>query len=245
MSTTVYPGTTTKISCTDAPTGLAGTLKWQLKQGTTVIQARNASGVEEDPAGSGIYLVQVTWPTTTGRYRFIADTGTITPDTVLEEEIIVSYSRVDVPASDGPAYTTPDALRAALSVDDTVLTDEAADLLIVEAEDWIDSLLGGWPVDDTTGRKIDQDDVLAWQWEKLTRAATKAAAALYTTPTLLTSRQYRREKGPDFEVEDPLGGGALTPAITLLNASGLRRLAGRATAGTRCVPRERGFKGYP
>ena len=114
MSTTVYPGTTTKISCTDAPTGLAGTLKWQLKQGTTVIQTRNASNVEEDPAGSGIYLVQVTWPTTTGRYRFIADTGTITPDTVAEEEIIVSYSRPDVPATDGPAYTTPDALRAAL-----------------------------------------------------------------------------------------------------------------------------------
>ena len=105
MSTTVYPGTTTKISCTDAPTGLTGTLKWQLKQDTTVIQARNATGVEEDPAGSGIYLIEVTWPTTTGRYRFIADTGTITPDTVLEEEIIVSYSRVDVPASDGPAYT--------------------------------------------------------------------------------------------------------------------------------------------
>ena len=64
---------------------------------------------------------------------------------------------------------------------------------------------------------------------------------MYHDPTLLTVRRYRREKGPDFEVEDPLGGGALTPAVALLNASGLRRLAGRAVAGTRCVPRERRF----
>jgi len=141
-----------------------------------------------------------------------------------------------------PYYTTAAALRTALGVSSGTLSDGAATTIITQAEDWIDNLLGGWYPDETTGRKIDQDDVLAWQWEKLTRAATKAAAALYATPTLLTVRQYRREKGPDFEVEDPLGGGALTPAIVLLNASGLRRLAGRAVAGRRCVPRERGFQ---
>lgn len=30
MSTTVYPGTTSAVSFTDAPTGLVGTFGWQL-----------------------------------------------------------------------------------------------------------------------------------------------------------------------------------------------------------------------
>ena len=141
-----------------------------------------------------------------------------------------------------PVYTTAALLRTELDVDSTTLPDEAAEKLIVDAEDWIDSMLGGWPVDDTTGRKIDQDDILAWQWEKLTRATTQVAAAIYNAPTLLTTSRYRKESGPDFSVEDPIGGGALAPAITLLNASGLRRLTGRAVAGRRTYPRERHFQ---
>ena len=143
-----------------------------------------------------------------------------------------------------PYYCTAAELRTYLNVSSGTLSDSAAIVLIQDAEDWIDTLLGGWPVDETTGRKILQADVLAWQWAKLGRATIKTAGAVYHDPTLLTVRRYRREKGPDFEVEDPLGGGALTPAVALLNASGLRRLAGRAVAGTRCVPRERGFLGY-
>lgn len=141
-----------------------------------------------------------------------------------------------------PYYCTATELRTYLGVSSGTLGDAAAIVLIQDAEDWIDTLLGGWPVDETTGRKILQADVLAWQWTKLGRATVKTAGAVYHDPTLLTVRRYRREKGPDFEVEDPLGGGALTPAVALLNASGLRRLTGRATAGTRCVPRERGFQ---
>ena len=141
-----------------------------------------------------------------------------------------------------PFYCTATELRTYLGVSSGTLGDAAAIVLIQDAEDWIDTLLGGWPVDETTGRKILQADVLAWQWTKLGRATVKTAGAVYHDPTLLTVRRYRREKGPDFEVEDPLGGGALTPAVALLNASGLRRLTGRATAGTRCVPRERGFQ---
>lgn len=141
-----------------------------------------------------------------------------------------------------PVYCTAAELRDYLDVDDSILSDLAAIVLIQDAEDWIDNLLGGWYPDETTGRKILEADVLAWQWGKLTRATTLVAAALYNAPALLTVRQYRREKGPDFEVEDPLGGGALAPAITLLNASGLRRLTGRAVAGRRTYPRERHFQ---
>lgn len=141
-----------------------------------------------------------------------------------------------------PVYCTAAELRDYLDVDDSILSDLAAIVLIQDAEDWIDTRLGGWPVDETTGRKIVQADVLAWQWAKLGRATIKTAGAAYHDPTLLTVRRYRREKGPDFEVEDPLGGGALAPAITLLNASGLRRLTGRAVAGRRTYPRERHFQ---
>ena len=222
MSTTVYPGTTSAVSFTDAPTGLVGTFGWQLLNAAgTVIQARVTTSVTETPSGSGIYRVSVTWPTT---------------------EIIVSYSRPDVPATDGPAYSTPTAVRAVLGVNSTTLPDATADALIVQAEDWIDSMLGSWYPDESTGRKILQADVLAWQWGKLTRAAALVAAALYSTPTLLTAAQYRKQAGPDFSVEDPQGGGALAPALTLLNASGLRRLTGRAVAGRRPVSRDRHFQ---
>ena len=132
-----------------------------------------------------------------------------------------------------PYYATAAELRTYLNVSSGTLSDSAAIVLIQDAEDWIDSLLGGWPVDETTGRKILQADVLAWQWSKLNRATIKAAGALYNTPALFTQSRYRKESGPDFSVEDPQGGGPLAPAVTLLNASGLRRLTGRATAGSR------------
>ena len=141
-----------------------------------------------------------------------------------------------------PYYTTATALRTALGVSSGTLSDDAATTIITQAEDWIDNLLGGWYPDETTGRKILEADVLAWQWGKLTRAAALVAAALYNTPTLLTAAQYRKQAGPDFSVEDPQGGGALAPAITLLNASGLRRLTGRAVAGRRPVSRDRHFQ---
>ena len=141
-----------------------------------------------------------------------------------------------------PYYITAAALRTALGVNSTTLPDATADALIVQAEDWVDDLLGAWYPDETTGRKILQADVLAWQWEKLGRATITAASALYNTPTLLTAAQYRKQSGPDFSVEDPQGGGPLAPAVTLLNASGLRKLTGRAVAGRRPVSRDRHFQ---
>ena len=132
-----------------------------------------------------------------------------------------------------PYYATAAELRTYLNVSSGTLSDSAAIVLIQDAEDWIDTLLGSRPVDETTGRKILQADVLAWQWSKLNRATIKAAGALYNTPALFTQSRYRKESGPDVSVEDPQGGGPLAPAVTLLNASGLRRLTGRATAGSR------------
>ena len=132
-------------------------------------------------------------------------------------------------------YATASELRTELGVNDTTLPDAAAEALILEAEDFTDNLLGGWPIDETSGRKIVEAQVEVWQWSKLKRAVLLLAVELYGTPTLLQRPRYRREKGPDFEFEDPLGGGILSRYMAVLNDSGLRRSAGRAVAG-RCAP---------
>lgn len=131
-------------------------------------------------------------------------------------------------------YATANALRSQLGVTVDAMGDTAAEALILEAEDFTDRQLGGWPIDETTGRKIVEADVEAWQWSKLNRAVLLLAAELYATPTLLTRARYRREKGPDFEFEDPIStGGILSRYNGLLDDSGLRRLGGRATARVR------------
>jgi hypothetical protein len=67
-----------------------------------------------------------------------------------------------------PIYTTEAALETELGVD---LPTATAVGLIQDAEDLIDRALGGWPPDETTGRKIAQGDVEAWQCAR-TAAAT-------------------------------------------------------------------------
>ena len=136
-------------------------------------------------------------------------------------------------------YATGAQLRSALGLSPDTLADARAETLILEAEDFTDSLLGGWPIDETTGRKIEQAHVEAWQWDKLNRAVLLLAAELYASPDVLRRARYRREKGPDFEFEDPLGGGVLSRYMAVLNDSGLRRSAGRATAGCRPAARQR------
>ena len=140
-------------------------------------------------------------------------------------------------------YATAAELRTELGVNSTTLPDAAANALILEAEDFTDALLGGWPIDETSGRKIVEDQVEAWQWSKLKRAVLLLAVELYSTPTLLQRPRYRREKGPDFEFEDPLGGGVLSRYMAVLNDSGLRMLGGRATHG-RCAPARQRYRDF-
>ena len=140
-------------------------------------------------------------------------------------------------------YATASELRTELGVNNTVLPDAAAEKLILEAEGFTDGLLGGWPIDETTGRKIEQSDVEAWQWAKLKRAVLLLAVELYASPDVLRRARYRREKGPDFEFEDPLGGGVLSRYMAVLNDSGLRMLGGRATHG-RCAPARQRYRDF-
>jgi hypothetical protein len=100
---------------------------------------------------------------------------------------------------------------------------------ILDAEEMIDGMLGAWWPDETTGRKIVEGRVMPYQWDKLDRATAKLAARIYRDPQLLTRRDYETIKGPDFERTGGRGAVAVDGSIlALLDASGLRRLTGRA-----------------
>jgi len=121
-------------------------------------------------------------------------------------------------------------LQDYLGVDDTVLTDVAAEEIIEQVEDLIDSLLGFRAAYADTGRCIAEANVYAWQWAQLERAALLGAKNIYTYPELQQSFFADTEKSPDFSRSGI--GKAKTPANVIgqaammaLNASGLRRLA--------------------
>jgi hypothetical protein len=128
-----------------------------------------------------------------------------------------------------PYYTTPDQVRTAAGVDSSTLSDGQANALILDAEDVVDALLGAWPVNYQTGRKIRQAQVLSWQWDRLSRATAKVAAKLYENPKLLEGQRYQRVSGPDFSYAGPLGHVLGEHVVTILNQSQLRRLTTRAT----------------
>lgn len=130
-----------------------------------------------------------------------------------------------------PYYTTAADLQTALGVTSEVLSDAQATVFIEDAEDVIDELLGGYPIDETTGRKIVEANVDAHRFAKLKRATTKLAALLYQNPDLVSNRQWMREKGPDFEFEGPLSGVIAKTVLIPLNQSGLRRVLGHARTG--------------
>jgi hypothetical protein len=213
------------------PTGLTGTLGVRIVDppaGTTVA-ARTTAGIVEQVAGSGVYGVVLTAPGV-GEYAVVWDTGGGTP-VFASEELLVSAGPPSVAPNPGPSYTTPDALRAELVVDSTVLPDARAVVIIENAEDLVDEELGVWPVDSVTGRKILQSYCEAWQWTKLGRATTKLAARLYNDPKIV-DQAYRKLSGPDFAHEDPLGSVLGDDVAALLTQSGLRRLTTQINQGS-------------
>lgn len=123
-------------------------------------------------------------------------------------------------------------LRAQLGLDATAIPDARAVLLLGDASDLVDAMLGVWCVDTVTGRKIVQADVEDWQWTKLARASVLLAAELHRDPRLLSGQQYSSVSGPDFSFSGPLGGRIGAQFAALLNDTGLRRLGTRATGGT-------------
>lgn len=221
---------------------------WELRDsdGDLVVAADEActllhpDGTTTNPAvtspSTGVYTALVT-PSNAGVYTYrVVLTLSDGSQAVNVGEFRVDASPLTTPAAATTTYTTPTLLRAELDIDPDQLSDADATRVIQAAEDHIDVLLGGRCPDSGTGRKVLEADVEAWQWAKLRRATVLLAALMHSTPDLLTQRQFRRVKGPDFEVEDPMSGATPQTVLGPLNASGLRVLSGRALPGGRSAP---------
>lgn len=134
-----------------------------------------------------------------------------------------------------PYYTTADDLRTLLGVDESTLSDASALELILDAEDMIDEYLGGRGIDTTTGRKVIETDVEAWQWDKLARATLKLAAKIYENDSLLDGAEWDSVSGPDYSFSGRITSGLEAIAgpqiLAILNQSGLREMTGKAASG--------------
>lgn len=123
-----------------------------------------------------------------------------------------------------PVYTTADDVRTVLGVSEDAFDDDAAEALILTAEDITDDLLGAWTIDDASGRKIVEADVDDWQFEKLGRFVAQLTAKLYLNPSLVNGVQWTSESGPDFSHSGPVGSPVGAGLMSILNQTGLRRL---------------------
>lgn len=131
-------------------------------------------------------------------------------------------------------YATPEDLRDFLGLDSGALDDAAAEVVLEDAEDAIDRLIGAAGVDTVTGRKVTLAGVQAWRVAKLKRATLTIARVLHADPSALQSRPGQNVKGPDFEVStsvvasvSPAGTEALRRAAALLDTAYFRRLTVR------------------
>lgn len=227
----VQPGASFAAVFNFGTTGLTGSLGFEIVEPDgDIVAARTGVGIVENPAGSGVYMLTADAPTVSGYYSVVIDDGV---GTYLTEEMAVAGAGVaTITPPLGGHYTTPTAVRVALGVAEDALSDEAAYVLIEDAEDILDHLLGGWPIDPTTGRKIVQAEVEDWQWVKLMRAATKLTGLLFENPDLVKSDRWQSESGPDFSFSGPIGGQIKRSVLLPLDQSELRRLGGRARSGS-------------
>lgn len=225
------PSTSVEVSASGFPSGLTGTIGVRVTDGAGgTTQARKTTGISEYPASSGIYITTLTAPATAGQYQVIWDTGGASPQFAADDLIVVTDELVDVLPSgtDTTTYTTPARVRSYLGYTTQQLSDDAATEIILEAEDAVDGLLGGWVPNASTGRKIKEGDVEGWQWIKLRRATTILAGKIVLDPDLIGGQQWRSIQGPDFSFSGPLSGRIPSRVVDLLTDSGLRRLTGYA-----------------
>lgn len=196
-------------------------------ENTPVLLLNSASAVLDAAAGTATYQWGVSDLAVAGdivAWCVVTKSGGRKQTTPTVRFAIVDHDAADLAGY----YTTPNRVRDEFDVDDETLDDTRAARLIRDASDLVDQLLGSYLPDATTGRKILQADVEAWQWDLLVRAATKLAAQLHTDPRGFDQQRWRSVRGPDFAFSDPLGSATSRVALQLLNQSGLRRLSGHA-----------------
>lgn len=128
-----------------------------------------------------------------------------------------------MPITPTPTYIDAADLTADPSIPDS-LDDAVAENLIVTAEDFVDAYLGDRTINTTTGRKVDEDDdeVAAWQWEKLQRATLALAVRFYKDPDLVKGRQWTTERVADVSLSGPIATAVLgEDVVNILDQSDL------------------------
>lgn len=215
------PGATFTAALEGAPTDLEGTVGVRLEDGkAAVVLARTTAGITEAPSDSGIYVVELTAPTTAGQYIIAWDTGGESPS-FAAEDLVVTYTASTTTLIAGSPYATPADLRKALKVDAQMLSDDDALETLLIACDLIDERLGIRPIDEETGRKVVLADEEAWRARKLVEATLEVAKVIYNDPGV-EARQRARFASGDVSVSGFFGPAFGERAEALLNQSGLR-----------------------
>jgi hypothetical protein len=190
------PGATFEAELQWDTTGLVGTLGVRIidtPAGTT-ITARTTSGIAEQPAGSALYSVSLTAPTTAGTYNVFWDTGTVTPDTTAAEELVVTSTLPAIVSPTGSDLTTLSAVRSFLQKSDTN-QDVIISSLITRASAAIQRYCQREFAPTSTGvtRHFEWDG--CYPWLDLApydlRTITTVQINTDDTPTTVTSSQYR------------------------------------------------------
>lgn len=190
-----------------APTGLAGTIGVQIvsRPAGVVALARTTAGIAETPAGSGLYTVALTAPTTLGDYDVLWDTGGATPR-YAREPLEVTGAATPADRVLGPgAYAGPGDLADWL-LDSDVTAPAAADeleRLLLRASRDVDNVLGPIPVITLgawAGAKLDPTTLQPYEANALARATcAQAEHRIRRGPGIDTSRPVGLVKGPDFQ----------------------------------------------
>ncbi len=206
---------------------------------TVAVTVRDPSGTdatyttgdaELQHAGTGVFRVAIE-ATDPGSWKFLwLATGEATA--AEPSDVWVEPTEFDTLTGLGVYATTSD-LRGALGLDSEFLSDREAIRYVTAAEDIIDRMLGSYIPDETTGRKIVEADVEAWQWEKLGRATVALAELFHANPDLITDQRWNSVSGPDFSFAGPMGASVGAQVVALLDDSCLRMLGVRASSGGR------------
>jgi hypothetical protein len=123
----VRPGQEFEATVSNAPTGLEGTIGFQILDNRGAAWTpRFTAGIHEYPAGSGFYYAILIAPTVAGQYTILWDTGTISPTTIASDDLVVGPTPSNLPGTFGQMRSDIDNMAG------LALTDEERDRLLNE-----------------------------------------------------------------------------------------------------------------
>lgn len=141
MSDTIYSkaNETFYSELTNAPSGLVGTVGVRIirKSDGVVVLARTTAGITEVPAGAGTYRAALTAPPALDAYAVLWDTGSVSPATVAEDDLIVTTSVAEVvePPTTGKILTLAEYKKRRQLTEASMERDEATTAALEAAED--------------------------------------------------------------------------------------------------------------